>query len=377
MVFVDDKTKHSHYLPTLDGWRAVAILLVLLEHGSESIASASGNAVFYKFKAAQCGLLGVHVFFGISGFLITSLFLDEERRNGMINLKSFYVRRFFRIMPAAILLLLLAGVLALWGIIPVNAVQWFSALFFFANYTPGPHSWFVGHFWSLAVEEHFYFLWPMAFLALATIRRRAAAAITVALLIALWRLLDFKYDITPNLYGYRLEHTDMQGDGLLWGAALALLNADEKWRPRLHRCLSSWIVWVLPIFLICKYAGVFGGIERRLLAVEAVAIPLMLLATVVHQQGTTSKILESTPLRYLGKLSYSIYLWQQLFLCPDRWRSAELGSLQTFPLNLLFAFTLAALSYYIVERPFRTFGHQIARHVGLRQKITAPLSLSS
>ncbi len=370
----------SRYIPTLDGWRSVAIFLVLLEHGSESIAEATGFSLFYKIAADGYGGLGVHIFFGISGFLITSLLLDEERRNGFASLKSFYVRRFFRIVPAALLVLLTAGVLALCGIIPLTGGQWFGTLIFFANYLPGPRNWYLGHFWSLAVEEHFYFLWPTAFLVLATVRRRAAVAIALALALALWRTVDFKYHITSSIPEVFWGRTDIQGDGLLWGVVIALLNVDPLWRPRLHRLVTSPAIWILPAIVIAGYSPLFAGtgwkVHAVLLIVEVIAIPLTILATVVHPQGIAGKLLEAAPLRWLGKLSYSVYLWQQLFVCPIDRRAVDLGIMQTFPVNLLLAFACAALSFYLVETPLRDFGHRIAKRLNFAQK-TAPAALTA
>jgi peptidoglycan/LPS O-acetylase OafA/YrhL len=365
-----------HYLPTLDGWRAIAISLVIFAHATESIGLATGIPFFYKQQLERFGLLGVQIFFGLSGFLITSLLIDEESYFGRISLKSFYVRRFFRIFPAAIVFLVTVGALSILHIIPVTIGRWFSTLFFFANYSPAVHTWFLGHFWSLAVEEHFYFLWPTAFLLMATIRRRATAAVVLAFVLALWRAVDFKYHITGSIPAVFWGRTDIQGDGLLWGVVVALLNADPVWRPRLHRWVSSMPVWVLLVLSI----GCFGLFEMGnwklhfiLLTVKGIAIPLMLLGTVTQSERIPGRVLEMPLIRWFGKLAYSLYLWQQLFLCPNDQRIAQMKLLESFPRNHVLALACAVLSYYFVETPLIKFGHRVAKGIKRPQQAASPL----
>jgi peptidoglycan/LPS O-acetylase OafA/YrhL len=111
-------------------------------------------------------------------------------------LASFYIRRSFRMLLAAIFFLSVVGLLSVAGLLNISMGRWLSTLFFAANYTGADHNWYVGHFWSLAVDEHFYFLWPAAFLLLRLSQRRMAWVIGLALLIALWRAVDFKFRIT-------------------------------------------------------------------------------------------------------------------------------------------------------------------------------------
>jgi peptidoglycan/LPS O-acetylase OafA/YrhL len=145
------------YLPTLDGWRAIAILLVILAHGSDSIANALrsiGGGQLDLSHLRHIGLFGVQIFFGLSGLLITSRLIADENKHGRISLRSFYIRRAFRILPASLVFLATVGVLALAGILPVSPGRWLSTLLFFANYSTAAGTWYLGHFWSLAVEEH-------------------------------------------------------------------------------------------------------------------------------------------------------------------------------------------------------------------------------
>ena len=124
--------RDGSYLPTLDGWRAIAITLVLFEHGSDSINNVL-NAVGINISIDSVGLLGVQIFFGLSGFLITSRLIASENKYSRISLRSFYIRRAFRILPPALVFLATIGILALLGIIPITFGRWISSLFFFSG----------------------------------------------------------------------------------------------------------------------------------------------------------------------------------------------------------------------------------------------------
>ena len=176
------KSVESH-IPTLDGWRAIAISCVLLAHASESSFHAQ---IFVDntdsvFNFQWLGLFGVKIFFALSGFLITTKLLQEEEAYGAISVRSFMIRRAFRILPACILFLIAIGTLSYLGVIKLTALRWLASLFFLSNYLPSDRSWYVGHFWSLAVEEHFYLIWPLAFVALKSRRYRIFAIISAAL----------------------------------------------------------------------------------------------------------------------------------------------------------------------------------------------------
>jgi peptidoglycan/LPS O-acetylase OafA/YrhL len=355
------------YLPTLDGWRAVAIALVLLAHASDSIqnvidASASAHSDALK----RFGMLGVQLFFGLSGFLITGKLIDEESRHGRISLKSFYIRRAFRILPASTFFLTIAGLLALGGLIDISLGRWLSALLFSANYTRADHSWYIGHFWSLAVEEHFYFLWPAAFLLLGVSRRRTTLAILAALLIALWRAVDFKYRITGSSPDVFWGRTDIQADSILWGVVVALLYGNRSWQARLQKFFSfpaSWPVLTLAMLAIQSLQDLDWKLNFLLITIKALLIPLVILGTVIRYSALPGRILETSLFRWLGRLSYSLYLWQQLFLVWNEDRSPALAWLQIFPYNLLAVFACATFSMLLIETPLIAAGHRIATRI--------------
>ncbi len=358
------------YLPTLDGWRTIAIALVLFAHASDSLWGAfQGVSLGNTDALKKAGLLGVQLFFGLSGFLITSKLIDEESRYGKISLQAFYIRRAFRILPASLMFLVVVGILSWNGLIGISAGRWLSAFLFSANYTHADPSWYLGHFWSLAVEEHFYFLWPAAFLLLRITRRRIALSIFLALLIALWRAVDFKFRITGASAEVFWGRTDIQADGILFGVVVALMYGDPSWKSRLNRFYSvraTWPTLVLALIAIEAFPSLNWKIDFLLISLKAILIPLILLGTVLRPTAVPGHLLETAAFRWLGRLSYSLYLWQQLFLVWNEHRTPAMAWLQVFPFNLLAVFTCATLSMLLIENPLIAAGHSIAGKVPRR-----------
>jgi peptidoglycan/LPS O-acetylase OafA/YrhL len=361
-------SRDGTYLPTLDGWRAIAITLVIFAHGSDSIGNALNTVgIYFDFsRIKEAGLFGVQIFFGLSGLLITSRLIASEKKYGRISLKSFYIRRAFRILPAALSFLAAVGILALSGILPISFGRWLSSLFFLANYTTATGSWYLGHFWSLAVEEHFYMIWPAVFLVLGVSNRRITVAIVIALLLAFWRALDFKFQITGATPAVFWGRTDIQGDNILWGVVVALLYGDPIWKARLNKLLM--IPAVLPsliilMIILVTLPSLGWKLAFMLLTIKAILIPLMILGTLINSSGMLSYILETPIFRLIGRLSYSIYLWQQLFLVWNESSIPSFGILQSLPFNLIAVFACATISYLYIEKPFIAIGHRIASKV--------------
>ena len=308
------------------------------------------------------GLLGVQIFFGLSGFLITNRLLAEEARLGRISLAAFYMRRSFRILPAALAFLLVVGALAAAGLLPVSLDRWLATVFFMANYSHAEPSWYLGHFWSLAVEEHFYFVWPAAFLALPALRKRCALVLAAALAVALWRALALRYQLTDDAPAQFWGRTDIQADALLWGVLLALAWDAPGPRATLRRLLTQSAA--LPVLLLMLVGlqclpTLDWKLALPLMTLKAVLIPLGLLATQLQAQGRVGRMLESRAFVWVGRLSYSLYLWQQLFLVWDGQQAPALAPLQHMPWNWLALLACAALSYRFIEQPMIALGQRL------------------
>jgi peptidoglycan/LPS O-acetylase OafA/YrhL len=351
-------SRRRGYLPTLDGWRALAILGVLVAHwGGGFFPGGEDNELVWL-----PGRLGVDLFFGISGFLITWRLVEEHDFTGRISLRGFSVRRAFRILPAAIFFLAVLALLSVFVGPLVNLREGLSCLFFWRNYlSPAElRGWYTAHFWSLSVEEHFYLLWP-GLLLLAGLRGGKWTAASLAVALALWRLIEFRKGwVKSYLPGVEFfDRTDIRLDGLLWGAWTALIAVRAQ--SRREKWLTRFWAWRPAPFLLAALlvASLILKPPSRMVW-EALLLAGILASTVARPRTWLGVLLESPLLRWLGRLSYSLYLWQQLFLAP-RSEAAALGFLQRFPCNVLCIFACAMLSYYLVEKPLNRLGHRLAR----------------
>lgn len=366
MTRIVDKSiiRKGEYIPTLDGWRAIAILLVIVGHAMDDILSllqVFGMSVD-PGGMRYVGIHGVLIFFGLSGFLITHKLQVDEQRHGRISLWAFYVRRTFRILPATLFFLSAVGLLALAGILDISVGRWLSSLLFAANYSTADYSWYLGHFWSLAVEEHFYLLWPVMFLWLGVVRRRLAWAVGMACAVAVWRAIDFKFQLTGSSAAIFMGRTDIRVDHILWGVVIALAYADSFWRPRLQSLLADGRVTALLLLSLAGLLFVYHvdwKLKFVLLSIEGILVPLAIMSSYLNHQGSIARFLETPALRLIGRLSFSLYLWQQLFFVWTDARVPALEPWQTYPLNVVAVCVCAALSFWLIEEPAIAFGRKV------------------
>ena len=342
------------YLPTLDGWRAVAILAVIQYHGDLYQAGWLSNRFVH-----ENGFLGVDLFFAISGFLICSRLLEESRTRGYFSLGGFYIRRCFRILPAAWAYLLVCAILSCAKIIPVDWGGLIASLLTVRNLWAGvagdtPTHWYTIHFWSLSVEEHFYLLLP----GLLVIARGKKTAVTAAaaLLTTVWTLIIVRmvHLQTPGVW----LRTDERLSSLMVPAFFAVLLGGERVRDIVVRWLHPWVA----VLVFCLVYAV-GLSVRTLQPLDVIyGFPLLIISTTYHPFSWSGRVLELGPLRFVGHISYSLYLWQQLFFLLGhqgaRW---PLSLFQHFPMNYVAAFSVAVGSYYLLEKPCIRLGHRIAR----------------
>ena len=349
---MDPALKYPDYVPALDGWRAVAIAMVLFSH-----VRLPGQALS---RIAVYGALGVHLFFAISGFLITDRLLREEQSRGRIGLGAFYIRRVFRILPAAFVYLAVVGVLGAVRLIPMDGGQLLSSALFWRNYyvEPAAQSWYTGHFWSLAVEEHFYLLWPGLLVALGTRRARWTAP-ALACGFAVWRALDTLYAWVAAFHPAwkdLIGRTDYRMDGLLWGCAAAFVwnaPAARDWLANRGRATYGLIaIAAMALVLMFEPPGYVAWL--------AMLMPVPLILTAADQASWFGRVFEWRGMRWFGRISYSVYLWQMLFL-PAYGIPVSLGVAQQFPMNIALAVGAASISYYVIERPCRSIGRTLAK----------------
>lgn len=347
-------------IPTLDGWRALAIVLVLLSHATDS-AQSRGLGLDI---APSWGLLGVQIFFGLSGLLITTRILQGERHLGQLLVGEFYLRRVFRILPSALGYLLLVGVLAALKVLPISLDQWLGTLLLVVNYLPGERSWYLGHYWSLAVEEHCYLLLPLLLLVTRSGQRRIRLLLTTVLVLALWRWIDFRYGLTGASAAVFWGRTDIQADSLLWGVLVALLLGHRQYQPPLVHGLRQRGMVLNMVLLVLGIEWINGqnlALDFTLLPIKHALIPLIILGTALQAEQRPFSWLEHPALLWLGRHAFGLYLYQQLFVV---WQSAALPALhplQAFPVNLLLALACAVLNRRYIEQPGIAWGQRLIR----------------
>jgi peptidoglycan/LPS O-acetylase OafA/YrhL len=352
-------SERTDYLPSLDGWRAIAILSVILfhdwSHGSDRLTD------FMHLYGSN----GVDLFFAISGILICSRLLAEERMNGFISLRSFYIRRMFRIFPAAWAFLLFCVLLTLLRQIPEDAGGLLTSLLmvrnFWVRYAGDIDStWYTIHFWSLSVEEHFYLILP-GLLVFFSPRKRPLILGAMACVSIIWMeaLLHFRYLQVP---GFPLR-SDFRMAALMIPAFFAVLLSRENIRDLATRWLPPWAI--ILIFTGCELLAQ-RSTSAKLATLSALIIPigfpLIVISTMLRPRAMITRILEFPPLRFIGRISYSLYLWQQLFfLMQHHGASYPMSVTQLFPLNYLCSLACALGSYYLIEKPAIRFGRGLVR----------------
>jgi len=307
-------------IPSLDGLRAISISLVLAGHWAELRYHADVAGAFAN--------LGVRIFFIISGYLITTLLLKEYEKTSTIRLREFYVRRAYRILPAA-MVFMLPVFLIFW-----RELRWYhiaAAGLYLANFDYA-HPWFLGHLWSLSVEEQFYFLWPSVLKKWH--RHRMRILVAVIAVAPLYRVACHFL----GLHGRADETFPAVADVLAMGCLLAIFAA------KLPKIKPLWALgMIVPVVFVPVYAGALRfHITVLLLFVLWPVMHVSIAGLLLHAVQTPYWMLNARPVVWLGKISYSLYLWQQLFLYGRHSRPWYF---------VFFALALASASYYFVEQP--------------------------
>lgn len=305
------------------------------------------------------GSSGVDLFFAISGFLICSKILEREANKGRIDLKQFYARRIFRIFP-----LYYSYLFFLWALVQLNWLdvpqeQIVSSAFFLQNYQISDGQWHYGvaHFWTLAVEEHFYLLFPLLlFLLPCSLKTRLFSLTFLIFSLTVWRFLEFRFQFVQPLLPSPsfFTRTDIRMDALLYGCAAAVGYRDPRIQLLFSRCLSFSL---LPFLLL----GIFFFVQvvevPLSLTIRNLSATLLILCTVLH--AGKHQWLENKVLRLIGQMSFSLYVWNSFFLWPkDLPPASYLGLLQQAPFNLVALFLLASISHRFFERPFQRLGQR-------------------
>ena len=349
------------YRPALDGLRSVAIGLVLLEH--------TGLEIF------DGGNSGVIVFFVLSGFLITKLMLEEWGKTDTLDIRAFYGRRAVRIMPAPLVMVLVVFAFS-WHIMPDEADRrylWFElalVVLYIYNLRPilfGDGGWFgaersldtttyMAHTWSLAVEEHFYMIWPFAlrWLKLPDLNPEKVVKGLLGFLAAV-TVFRFIFDrfVDPDIVSISL----FTFDGFALGAAMAFMFHHGLWQS-LRRWLRLELLAIGALLLLTvdlllrdqRYDGI--AYSYWYITYCAVASAVLIAYLYDNTTGPVAKLMAWAPVVYIGKLSYSLYLWHvpvQVYISKDRF--PEWSTFQIIVVEQVLTFAAVFASYYGIEMP--------------------------
>jgi peptidoglycan/LPS O-acetylase OafA/YrhL len=323
-------------LPSLDGLRAIAVLLVILFH-LELSKTFQPARYLWRF---DIGYTGVKVFFVLSGFLITTLLLREWQRTGKVNLAAFYVRRIFRIFPAYYTYLAVAAIAVSMGVATASRTDFLYAVVFLSDYHKA--EWVLLHTWSLAVEEQFYLLWPVI---LVTLGMRRGFHCAAALLV-ISPALRLAAESVPNWPTDPRLAFETVADALATGCLLAYYR-DNLWSHNWYRRLLQWRYFnLIPLAALIARGLVPNPLVWGTLVQPAmnIAIALTIDRNVRFAATPSGRFLNTAPMQLIGRMSYSLYLWQEIFL-SDRHPVP-------FPWSLLGIAAAGAASYNFVEKPF-------------------------
>jgi peptidoglycan/LPS O-acetylase OafA/YrhL len=340
----------DRHIPGLDGLRAIAIVSVLVAHNFEfSGAGVLGNA------AGRAGTAAVHLFFAISGYLITCrLAEDVAAYRATSVLKAFYIRRVYRIFPPLVpyFALLIGG--GWLGMLPIRPGEVTAAVLFASNYFQNK-SWYTGHFWSLSAEEHFYLLWaPM--LALSGLRRSQAWATLIIILTVITRPILLSHGGLSQ--SRLLEETHLQLDFFGYASLFALWMRVPKFRLVAVRLGNFWVIGAAIILLALTGMRVRNFDLRTFQAFLFGAIVLLLSA---NPKLWATRALEHPVIAWVGKRSYGIYIWQQIIFIPMTASFSLLCLLLVLRTTAVLA--VAQVSYRFLEAPMLRKGHAWSKRI--------------
>ena len=338
-------------MPALDGIRAIAVIMVVVTH-----FGAASPRYYHYFHP---GLLGVDIFFVLSGFLITSILLEEFEKTGSISLKNFFVRRFLRLMPAYWMCLLFLHFVAPHFLTGVEAQaaksnrSLFYGLIYMTNWqsVAGEYLGVFSHLWSLAVEEQFYFTWAplLLLLFIVTKSRRAVVVVTLLLNVLLLNWLEIKIGNRSA----NIAATDCRLIALLIGALAGMV--------------SFWKIYPREFFK-SKYIDLLGAASAiaavvlasqfsldplpsfRVLPWFALSVAVFVVWSANRTRSVVHLLLTFPPLVWIGQVSYGLYLWHLFFVVYVRYQPWSLP--MKLSVGVAASLIVTAASYYLLERPF-------------------------
>jgi len=340
-------------LDALDGWRTIAVLLVILQHiakGALHVAVPAANAIIGDF-----GELGVNIFFVISGYVICSALLKEFENRGTISLIAFYIRRCFRILPPLWCYLVVIAILSRAGLIGTPVTQQMKAAAFLCNlpiaidsHWQAAHtcsSWQVAHTWSLAFEEQFYILFPITFLFVSPRRRNIFLGFFLMLpVIIVLCFLSKELFLAEYLTRFQF----------LSAGVVTALFADDI-RPYLRK-LSPLIIYLFIVAFFTIHRLPYSRSTNMLRILASAPLIGIVLSYTSHVPCAAKDILSYPAMRFIGRISYGIYLWQQLAL-----GYYEGAGVLFYTVAVALAAVVCVASFFWIEQPLISLGARLSK----------------
>lgn len=358
-----DQADRLGYRPGLDGVRAIAVGLVMMRHLDKGFPSGAGA-------------VGVTIFFALSGFLITTLLLEEAHRTGSISLTAFYFRRALRLFPALCSLLvpiLLAGLI-------MGRRSWVEETIYAGSYMGNWAQILIGpftplaHTWSLAVEEHFYVLWPALF-ALIIARRPTRVQATMIVIGLASAAVALRLSLfVSGASALRLQYgTDTRLDGILVGCAAAIFFARRTWTPP---------PWLVVLGLVAIGAFIFVPPENALMLTGGFSLlalaSIVLILAILPGTSSLARLLSTRALVAGGRISYGLYLWHLPVYLLLRPALSGLPDVARYLIVVSVSVAAAVSCYFLIERPFLRMkksslnqGGRVNRGVGVARSASA------
>ncbi len=330
------------YIKGFDSLRAFSIVLVVVSH-----LLPFGLPLFEtRFWHLVSGETGVQVFFTLSGFLITSLLINEFRVKGKINFKNFFVRRFIRLLPPLILFYGVIAIFMLQGSIQENWIGFLCSFAYVYNFVH--HDYYtveLGHTWSLAVEEQFYLTWPFLIVFLKQFKFLIVAIVFLTICCGFILCTYSSFSFSEKYHVKRWFFPAVAP--ILIGSLAGLINSfkavsvDAFFSKKYYFLFIGITLFISPLFL--------PNLLLPLISIlQALGVSIGLIWLFYNQESRTTRVIDNRLFRYLGQISYGIYVYQGFFL-----RTGPGGELavQQYPINIMLVLLIAVLSFECYEKP--------------------------
>lgn len=335
-------TRESNYIRGFDGIRAIAVIMVLVGHANITAPLLRNDyPALYGMVAAS---RGVDIFFVLSGFLITTLLLNERLKYGDIDLRNFFIKRAFRLLPLYYLFCAMVITMTMTANTQYNLGGLAYLLPNVANFTPKEYSSaMTNHMWSLSVEWHFYLFWPFAFVFMAKYGKIGHVIGLMVLIAACVIVLDK----APHYASWTIP----AAIPIIIGALSAILLDNRKTAP--------WSL--LPLGLSLYAAPSLMDFSFATSVVRSLGIAFILIWIYRHQYSIVVRCLEVSPLRFVGVISYGLYVWHAFLMGTGPYRASGQNWPPAQEVGFVLLLLVAPLSYYGFERPIQSIQVRLLR----------------